>query len=434
MIGLYSDLYVTQVYDDNGMWIGQDPAVSPSTYIFFAAVAVFAIAALWGQRLAIAERISRGPADRAARGAHRFTTLAIIIGLAISAILAISTFLRGFGTATEIEETLSVRLFGVYLPILLYTALTVWVLLAGFVFRKDTLPKSSDKVADGVAEESGGEVAGSQRDLGLSYALPIIAAAIALIFGLVVYDVTGTTLEVWIWVVIQILIATGVVAGTIYAERAVHQGPTSNTSRSRITRGARGLNFVLSIVFGAVVTGMAFGYGGSAIDSLRISPAFYLEILAGPGAPIENADVGVTGRDLKEGSDVSVTLSEPVEVLFSEEVTDSDYFYQTRPLPGGLEEGDYLLSAEATSIDGRVLGRELEFSVSEEGNVFWDAKYNYDYYNEEDATIRDADLGWLIEDFLPALVLLTLALGGVYLTLTERNRAPRGLGLESAKG
>jgi hypothetical protein len=102
-------------------------------------------------------------------------------------------------------------------------------------------------------------------------------------------------------------------------------------------------------------------------------------------------------------------------------------------MPADLEEGEYLLQGEAISIDGRVLNRELPFTVDAEGRVYWDPDVNYGMYNQEEETIRDADFEWLLEELLPSMVLLALALGGVYTTLIERNRAPRGLGPKEKK-
>lgn len=424
MVGLYADLFVQDVFAD-GERVGQDPPVAASTYIYFAAVAIFAIAALWGQRIAISERVTQGPRSRPERSAHRFATLALIIGMGIAAVLAISTFLEGFGRADE-QRDLLIRFGNVYGPILLYTALVVTVLLLGFVFRKDTLPKTTDQPD---AQDDGGAGLEGRRDLGAAYAIPIIATAVALIFGLVVYDATGNSLEVWVWVAIQAVIGAGIVAGTIYGERAIAQGPTSLSSRSRITRGARGLSFVLSIVFAAVVGIMGFGYGASAIDSLRIQPYFFLDVLAGPNTPVENVDVGLTAWDVEVGSTASITLEPIGEVLLAETVEDTDYFYDTRPLPGSLEPGDYVLVAEGTSADGRPLRQEVEITVTESGLVMWDTKRPYDAEWEQDnEVIVDADGEWFIEDLLPALVLILLSLGSVYLTITERNRSARGVG------
>ena len=424
MVALYTDLFVSEIFE-GGSRIGQDPPVAASTYLFLAAVAVFGLASLWGQRIAISLRVSAGPESRPERAAHRFSTLALIIAMALSAILAISAFLEGFGRNDE-SDTLLIRFGNVYGPILLYTALVVTILLLGFVFRRDTLPKSTDTHSDEL--EDGGAGLAGRRDLGASYAIPIVATAIALIFGLIVYDATGRALEVWVWVAIQVLIGSGIVAGTVFAERAIAQGPTSTSSRSRITRGARGLSFVLSIVFAAVVGLMGFGYGASAIDSLRSSPYFFLDILTGPNTPLERVEVSLNGNELVEGSTASLTLEPSGEVLLAAEVESSDYFYETRPLPGNLEPGDYTVVAAATAEDGRSLSREVDFEVTAQGTVTYDIEREINPQWEEDNTvIVDPDGEWFVEDFLPALVLVVLALSVIYLTLTERNRPARGV-------
>jgi hypothetical protein len=224
------------------------------------------------------------------------------------------------------------------------------------------------------------------------------------------------------------VIGAGIVVGTIFGERAVAQGPTSLSSRSRITRGARGLSFVLSIVFGAVVGIMGFGFGASAIDSLRISPYFFLDILAGPNTPVERVDVSLSTWDTEEGSTASITLEPGGEVLLAGVIDDSDYFYETRPLPGDLSAGEYTLVAEGTSADGRPLSQELDFEVTDSGVVLWDAqRSDRNQWEQENQVIIAADGAWWLEDFLPAFVLILLAAGTVFLTVTERNRPARGL-------
>lgn len=423
MIAVYTELFVKPVYDENDQWIGEDPAIQAAPYLFFLATAVFTIGAVWAQRLAIRRRIELGPEERLPRAAHRFATLTIVIGLVVSAVLAISVFLEGFNTYGPRSDDITLRLLTTYLPIILYTILVVTVLLVAFVFRGDTLPKSDDKAhfeeeAPGAADE-----AIARKSLGGAYAIPIVAVAIALIFGLVVFDITGTTLQVWVWVIIQAMIGIGIVLGTIFGEKAVLAGPRGKSSRGRITKSARGLNFVLSIVFGAVVTVMGFGYGASAIDQLRISPQFYMDIYASPGADIRNTEFGASGFDLLEGSTVSIGLEEPERSLLSGEVDSFGDFYQQEPLPQDLEPGDYVLVGQATSADGRPLAREIPFTLDEDGTVTWDY-YQDDFmkYEMEESRLLGPSLEWFFDDLLPALVLITLAQTGIYLTVTERNK------------
>ena len=423
MIAVYTELFVKPVYDEHDQWIGEDPAIQAAPYLFFLATAVFTIGAVWAQRLAIRRRIELGPEERLPRAAHRFATLTIVIGLVVSAVLAISVFLEGFNTYGPRSDDITLRLLTTYLPIILYTILVVTVLLVAFVFRGDTLPKSDDKAhfeeeAPGAADE-----AIARKSLGGAYAIPIVAVAIALIFGLVVFDITGTTLQVWVWVIIQAMIGIGIVLGTIFGEKAVLAGPRGKSSRGRITKSARGLNFVLSIVFGAVVTVMGFGYGASAIDQLRISPQFYMDIYASPGADIRNTEFGASGFDLLEGSTVSIGLEDPERSLLSGEVDSFGDFYQQEPLPQDLEPGDYVLVGQATSADGRPLAREIPFTLDEDGTVTWDY-YQDDFrkYEMEESRLLGPSLEWFFDDLLPALVLITLAQTGIYLTVTERNK------------
>ena len=183
----------------------------------------------------------------------------MIIALAGGAIFALANFFGAFGGTTA-EGNLTERLLGVYLPIVLATALVVTTLLFAFVVRKD-------KVDAGSAADKGLDA--RQKALALGYAIPIIAAAVAVIFGLVVYDITGTSLEAWVWVIIQVIIAAGIILGTRYARLAKAEKPAPPKPRTAWASGAWNLNFVLSIVFGAVVSVMAFTFGIGSFEELR---------------------------------------------------------------------------------------------------------------------------------------------------------------------
>jgi heme/copper-type cytochrome/quinol oxidase subunit 2 len=152
------------------------------------------------------------------------------------------------------------RIFSVYVPILLATGLVVYVLLAAFVFGHE-----GEKNTDG----SKPKMTEIQKALGLGYAIPILATAVAIIFGLIVYDLTRTNLQVWIWVIIIAIVASGVVFGTRFANKARSAKPAPAKPRTALVAGAANLNFVLSIVFGGVVTIMAFSFGISAISKLQ---------------------------------------------------------------------------------------------------------------------------------------------------------------------
>jgi H+/gluconate symporter-like permease len=171
--------------------------------------------------------------------------------------------LGAFSAFDNENVNLLVRLFDVYIPIVLATTLVIYILLRAFVFRKQTVKETKKK---GLSE--------SEKSLGLGYAIPILFTAVAIIFGLVVYDITRTDLQVWVWVVIQVIIALGILLGTRFSSKAKSAKAAPPRPKQTLAAGAANLNFVLSIVFGATVSIMSFSFGASAIDSLRIWPEY----------------------------------------------------------------------------------------------------------------------------------------------------------------
>lgn len=235
------------------------------TYLFLVAIAGFSMAALASQRTAIAARTELGEEHSLGRAAHRFGNLAVVLALAFGAIFAIGNFMGAFGGSSSNAQNLGIRLLDVYVPILLATALVVFVILRAFVF--------------GAGEHSEGEkdkrgLTETQKALGLGYAMPIITTAFAIILGLIVYDVTKTNLQVWVWVLIQVIVVGGVVQGTRFAAKAKQGVVRPPKERRVLAAGASALNFVLSIVFGGVVSIMAFSYGATAVDKLQNYPEY----------------------------------------------------------------------------------------------------------------------------------------------------------------
>ena len=235
------------------------------TYLFLIAIAGFSVAALAGQRMAISARAELGESNSLARAAHRFGNLSVVVALAFGAIYAIGNFMSAFGYGPSNAQNILIRLADVYLPILLATALVVVVILRAFVFGAgDHTEGEKDK--RGLTE--------AQKALGLGYAMPIITTAFAIIFGLIVYDVTKTMLQVWVWVLIQVIVVGGVVQGTRFAAKAKQGVIRPPKERRVLAAGAAALNFVLSIVFGGVVSIMAFSYGSAAVDKLVNYPQY----------------------------------------------------------------------------------------------------------------------------------------------------------------
>lgn len=263
MFAIYANLFVYPEYDSQGMYVGEAQIIRPSTYLFLAGIAVFALASLYGQRLALRARELAGAEHALSRAAHRFANLGVIIGLVGGAVFAIGNFLSAFGRFGNREDNLLIRLFDVYIPILLATALVVLVLLRAFVFRKQT-----------VRGEKKQRLSETEKALGFGYAIPIIFTAVAIIFGLVVYDFTRTELQVWVWVVIQVIIALGILLGTRFSAKAKSVREVAPRPRATLAAGAKNLNLVLSIVFGAVVSIMSFSFGVLAIEKLRVYPEY----------------------------------------------------------------------------------------------------------------------------------------------------------------
>ena len=259
-----ANLYVPQPqYGPNGNVFFKEEIFQVAPYLFLLGIAAVAVSSLLAQGLAIKAREQSKDSSSLARAAHRFSTLGIIVGLAGGAIFAIGNFLGAFNSYAGRSESAFLRIFSVYVPILLATGLVVYVLLAAFVFRHDESTNT-----DGVKQK----MSEAQKALGLGYAVPILATAVAIIFGLGVYDVTRTNLQVWVWVIIIAIVAAGVVWGTRFAAKAKSAKAAPPKPRTALAAGAANLNLVLSIIFGSVVTIMAFAFGTDAISKLQTWP------------------------------------------------------------------------------------------------------------------------------------------------------------------
>jgi hypothetical protein len=263
MFAIYSNLFIFPLYDAEGMYLGESQVVKISTYLYLVGIVVFGLLALRGQQMALRARELASLEAPLPRAAHRFTNLTVVISLVGGSIYAIGNFLNAFTGFGNEQVNLLVRLFDVYVPIILATVLVIYILLRAFVYRKQNVKEAKKQ---GISE--------SDKALGLGYAIPILFTAVAIIFGLVVYDITRTDLQVWVWVVIQVIVALGILLGTRFASKAKSAKPVPPRVRQTLAAGAANLNFVLSIVFGATVSIMSFTFGASAIESLRIYPEY----------------------------------------------------------------------------------------------------------------------------------------------------------------
>jgi heme/copper-type cytochrome/quinol oxidase subunit 2 len=240
-----------------------DSVVQPTIYIYLFGLTVGTFSALIAHGWAV-KSLTLDEGDALARAAVRFTVLALVIGLAVTTIFALTSFLSAFNSSSQNPDVLQ-RFIWTYLPILLATAVVVYVILRAFVFR------SASVAAEGEAKPKMSE---RQKALALGYAVPILSTAFAIILGLFIYDATRTNLDTWVWVLIIAIVGVGVIFGTRFAARARQARVEAPKPKTALAAGAATVNFVLSIVFGATVSIMSFTMGASAIDKLRVYPAW----------------------------------------------------------------------------------------------------------------------------------------------------------------
>lgn len=407
--------------------------VRPSRYLFFAAIAVLALGTLWARRRLEQSATLQTPESVLVKPAHEFTGTVVIIGLVVAAWAAIAVFLDSFMNAGSIDIPVGVRLWNTYLPIILYTALVVTVLLAAFVFGKHRVASSPAlRQAETVdVPEEQVQAAAQQRFIALAFALPIVAVAAALIFGMIVFDATQTALQVWIWVIIQLIIATGIVFGTRFARRGFDEVNRSSGSVTGAVVGAKNLNFVLSVVFAAVVAFMSLGYGASATEQLRIAPSLTVSVFENePKAPTQAGDsfnvaetrLTVNGSDLQRLSPVTLMLTPGGGDIVSGQADRDGFAWLEENFPRDLAAGTYTLEATASAADGSEIQRTVPVVLSEDGMLSLpEGDASSDPANWE-PRLMSITPSWLVSDLLPAFLLLALAASSIALTLIIRNR------------
>lgn len=259
---------VTWILIMTAIWVGlvlqegyNDSVVRPTVYIYLVAFALAGFTALTAHGWAV-KAVAADEADGLARASLRFATLMVVLGLAVTTVFALSNFLGAFNSFSSQGQNSNVglRFVWTYLPILLATAVVVYIVLRAFVFR------TAATAADGDEKPKMSE---RQKALALGYAVPILSTAFAIIFGLFVYDATRTNLDVWIWVLIISIVGFGVIAGTRFSARARQARIEAPRPRTALAAGAATVNFVLSIVFGATVSIMSFTMGSQAVNQLQ---------------------------------------------------------------------------------------------------------------------------------------------------------------------
>lgn len=107
----------------------------------------------------------------------------------------------------------------------------------------------------------------ARSHLALGFSAPIIGATIAVIFGLVVFDLINQKYQIWIWVIIHILLGLSVVLGTRWST-AAYNFALSKGKKTGVEKGARNLSFVLSILWSAVVIVISLSTQANSINRL----------------------------------------------------------------------------------------------------------------------------------------------------------------------
>ena len=108
----------------------------------------------------------------------------------------------------------------------------------------------------------------ARNQLGQGYALPIAGAALGTITGLMLNDVLPERYEAWSWVLVQLLLGSSLVLGT--RASALARSYELAKKKKMNANGARIMNFVLSIIWSAVVGISSLIFISSAVENLKL--------------------------------------------------------------------------------------------------------------------------------------------------------------------
>ena len=432
---------------DSMLGSGQPEKVRIADYFILAAIVVLGLGALSAKRKLAPLRDSSQPCSSLVKPVSLLSSLTLIVSVALAATTVFSTFIGGLYVGSE-EAILLARMMNLYVPIVLYTALVLALILAGFVFlpsspmvQAHTVGTSQEPIAGDrampdeslstqvppvlVDTMSTREPRSGRRLTGLAYATPIISVAFALILGLIVYDLTRTALHVWIWVAIFAIVGAGIFTGAYFADRS--RG--SHGISAPVVAGARNLNFVLTVIFAIVVTSMSLGYGSSAVSELQISPSLSFSVygaseksenLDGEGATIDEPQISLWGYDLKRGSEVVVIADPGSEEILKVRVSSDRWVSAEQLLPETLVPAEYVFIARAEAADGVSLEISLPVIVKENGGIELPSTDSVNSQSEK-SRLLPVTASWLLGDLLPAGVLLALGIGLVFGTIFVRH-------------
>ena len=428
---------------------GQPEQIRVANYFTFAAITILGLGALFAKRRLTPLRTSPEPRSALVHSVSLLASLMLIIAAALSSWMVLMTFMGGL--AVESDEAIPMaRMMNLYVPIVLYTALVITVILAGFVFLPSSKPhistpenlqgsindadQAGHTASSGQSGQSNAQTPVSdpaplpptgRRMAGLAYAIPIIAIACALILGLIIYDLSRSSLQVWIWVAIFVIVGTGIFAGTVFASRS----HASRTISRPVVMGAKNLNFVLTISFAVVVTSMSLGYSESAVQHLNVSPSLtlsayntsekYVESVDG-NTTISNPGLNLWGSDLERGSEVVVIVEPGGQEVMRVQVGHDRWVNGEKEFSEDLSPGEYKFIARAKATDGLPLEVTLPATVQDNGDFQFPTDGSAGYWTQK-GRLLPVTAGWLLSDLLPAGVLLALGIALVSGTIAVRN-------------
>lgn len=427
-------LYVAGRYGEllhavrNDVWVGSNEQVVLSRLLTVAAIAVLGLGALIAKRKLAAIRAGEGPRSRLVGSVALFTNVMVIVAAGLAAFVVLVLSLGGLFSIEE-DPVPGARVVNIYVPIVLYTTLVVGLILFAFVFSPAPSREAPTEEQTAEIDEPERQPEASptrQRTTALAYATPIIAAAVALLLGLIVYDLTRTMLEAWIWVLILVIVAAGVFAGTVLARRS----EDASSPAPGIVTGAKYLNFVLTILFAVFASGLSLGYSTAAVYALNIAPSLSVyayddsEEFVDPGeglVELREPLFDIWGYDLDSGSEVVVTLEPGGENVLSIPVDRNRWANGEGELPDGLEPGDYELHARALAPDDVPVEVSLRITVTASGGVVFPDGTD-SYFETDGDRLLPITAGWVFGDLLPAGVLMLLGIAVTAGTITTRNR------------
>ena len=256
IIANYVGLYEAPQYNAEGyIYFGYERLTKPSTYIFLTALISLSAFSGLAYRKADVLVAKKTPG---ALPVFRFATVGVVVSLVSLVIFALSAFFASFNGFSGGRGGVSDQITGVYIPIILAAVVAVFLILSATVYRK-----SESTVGKASPEQNR-----AKREAALAFIYPIVGTTLALLIGLTVYQASRENPQVWVWVLILAIVGGSVALGSIYAARTKAYGSSQAKPKKVAGTAALNLNFVLVVVFVAVVSMMSFGFGIAAITEL----------------------------------------------------------------------------------------------------------------------------------------------------------------------